>query len=853
MTDSTQSSPSSTPGKRTSSMQDATLPPVAHAWVSPDGTIHVGSEQLSDSFRHLSGASGASGPPLETWEADHEWDLASTTTGGGETGQGGDDLVPDGSIGIEYRTMKAAYSAANVASPRRGSTPHHDPYHGRITEPKTLREPAMESFNLMVVGEAGLGKTTLLESFFQSFKDDEASFALFERKETAIEIETRRQLAEAGAQRNAAERELQAAVEKAQYTRASAKQAEIEQMGQSMAALGAKLKELSAADERQRNELRSLRECCRGRRLEMKRAADQADFVAAAERQLEASILQSECDAVHIQLKQMRRASDEPAGGPGGADDDGADDDDDTIERRSRRSRRALTSATVCIKAFDPFSITVGKHELQVTLVDTPGYGESLDAQESFDVVEQFIDGLFERQLRAESSWSPRDAERLRLQDPLVHVCLYFIAPHRLKHMDIAFMRALHKKVNIVPIIAKSDTMTTKEKEEFKQQLRETLQREGIEAYAFDQGVIRSMEAQDKCEYQQPWAVIGSTDAYLDAGHQVYLRKYPWGDALSSEPAHSDLPALRNLLMWSGQWHDLKMAARSKYELWRASRPLSRRSTTAAALAAKAVVSRAARGVQGIRRRAAGLRSTAAEVCLALGVPPKLAARTLLVLLLALGAVMAPLAVRWATGTDLSASRQLELARQQVGRLGHEKAMLTARYENALAEVRGQLIQAQALAELKERELRERDDALRMAMANATRAERSAADEKGALARSLRMAMARAEACETAAEAASDDCSVGSTLVSAARSTGAVMGSWARGAGEHARAASETLAREASERAKGASSALGQLREAAPALLQSAAKDVGVATRRLLAEVKATTKENEMAGAESAM
>ena len=33
-----------------------------------------------------------------------------------------------------------------------------------------------------------------------------------------------------------------------------------------------------------------------------------------------------------------------------------------------------------------------------------------------------------------------------------------------------------------------------------------------------------------------PWAVIGSTDAYLDAGAAVYLRKYPWGDALSSEP-----------------------------------------------------------------------------------------------------------------------------------------------------------------------------------------------------------------------------------------------------------------------------------------------------------------------------
>ena len=114
-----------------------------------------------------------------------------------------------------------------------------------------MREPPQESFNLMVVGEAGLGKTTLLESFFQSFKDDEAAFALFERKETAIEIETRRQLAEAGAQRNAAERELQAAVEKAHYAKASAKQAEIERMSQTMASLSARLKELSAADERQ--------------------------------------------------------------------------------------------------------------------------------------------------------------------------------------------------------------------------------------------------------------------------------------------------------------------------------------------------------------------------------------------------------------------------------------------------------------------------------------------------------------------------------------------------------------------------------------------------------------------------
>jgi septin family protein len=39
--------------------------------------------------------------------------------------------------------------------------------------------------------------------------------------------------------------------------------------------------------------------------------------------------------------------------------------------------------------------------------------------------------------------------------------CNYVVAS--LKPLDIAFMRAIHHKVNIVPIIAKSDTVTKEE------------------------------------------------------------------------------------------------------------------------------------------------------------------------------------------------------------------------------------------------------------------------------------------------------------------------------------------------------------------------------------------------------
>ena len=276
-----------------------------------------------------------------------EWDMASNATGG-ETGPGGHNLVPPGVVGAEYRMMKEALEAPAA----RGGTPQRDPYHGRITDPKcapsappllhlvsnatrhsphahpcatyesrfarvrvrTLREPPRESFNLMVVGEAGLGKTTLLESFFKSFKDDEAAFALFERKETATEIETRRQLADAQVRRNAAERELQAAVEKANYTVAHAKQEEIARLSTSMAVISERLKELSAADERRRNELRCLREATRSLRQEMKRAADQSSFVVAAELQLEASLLQAECDLVQGELKRMRHGTDADVG-----------------------------------------------------------------------------------------------------------------------------------------------------------------------------------------------------------------------------------------------------------------------------------------------------------------------------------------------------------------------------------------------------------------------------------------------------------------------------------------------------------------------------------------------------------
>lgn len=57
--------------------------------------------------------------------------------------------------------------------------------------------------------------------------------------------------------------------------------------------------------------------------------------------------------------------------------------------------------------------------------------------------------------------------------DTRIHCCLYFIAPtcQTLKPIDIVVMKRLAEVVNVVPVIAKSDSLTLEERESFKQRV----------------------------------------------------------------------------------------------------------------------------------------------------------------------------------------------------------------------------------------------------------------------------------------------------------------------------------------------------------------------------------------------
>ncbi|XP_061673465.1 septin 5a isoform X3 [Syngnathoides biaculeatus] len=120
--------------------------------------------------------------------------------------------------------------------------------------------------------------------------------------------------------------------------------------------------------------------------------------------------------------------------------------------------------------------------KLKLTIVDTPGFGDAVNNNECWKPITDYIDQQFEQYFRDESGLN-----RKNIQDNRVHCCLYFIPPfgHGLRPVDVEFMKALHEKVNIIPLIAKADCLTPTEIKKLKDRIREEIDKFGIKVYQF--------------------------------------------------------------------------------------------------------------------------------------------------------------------------------------------------------------------------------------------------------------------------------------------------------------------------------------------------------------------------------
>jgi septin family protein len=209
--------------------------------------------------------------------------------------------------------------------------------------------------------------------------------------------------------------------------------------------------------------------------------------------------------------------------------------------------------------------------KLKLTVVDAAGFGDGLDCTKDCEPIAQYIDRQFEKYFDYENGLNRR-----QIQDTRVHCCFYFISPDNwsLKPLDVLLMKSLHRKVNIIPLIAKADMLTPSERDEMKKRILKDIQSHEIALYSIPEDFDEDSDYRDsvsQLKAAMPFAVSASLKTEEIRGRSVSVRAYPWGTHEVENGDHSDFVRLKSLLVTNMQ--DLREVTHEvHYENFRAQR-----------------------------------------------------------------------------------------------------------------------------------------------------------------------------------------------------------------------------------------------------------------------------------------
>ncbi|KAI8929820.1 Septin-domain-containing protein [Entophlyctis helioformis] len=181
-----------------------------------------------------------------------------------------------------------------------------------------------------------------------------------------------------------------------------------------------------------------------------------------------------------------------------------------------------------------------------LTVIDTPGFGDQLNRETNFEPIINYVESQYDNYLSAEKS----QEKRQNIPDTRVHALLYFLPPTGgscLRDLDLEFLQRLCTKVNVIPVIAKADSLSHEEAALYKQAILRDFDKYDIRTYpthhADDRDFVPNVEK------YIPFTVIGS-DTMVDVGGKaVRARRYRWGTVEVENPEHCDFVHLRELLI----------------------------------------------------------------------------------------------------------------------------------------------------------------------------------------------------------------------------------------------------------------------------------------------------------------
>ncbi|KAJ2613928.1 Septin spn4 [Coemansia sp. RSA 1365] len=214
---------------------------------------------------------------------------------------------------------------------------------------------------------------------------------------------------------------------------------------------------------------------------------------------------------------------------------------------------------------------------VKLNVVDTPGFGDYVDNNDCWLPVVDFIENQYEQYLRQE-----QQPVRKGVVDMRVHACLYFIRPngHTLKPLDVRAMKAIGARVNLIPIIAKADTLSPAALRQFKKRVMDVIDAQSIRIY---QPPVESDDEHSTRRNKDiisavPFAIIGSDrEVKTEDGRHVKGRLYPWGVAEVENDEHCDFKKLRSLLIRTHMLDLISTTEEVHYDKYRTTQMKSRK------------------------------------------------------------------------------------------------------------------------------------------------------------------------------------------------------------------------------------------------------------------------------------
>lgn len=199
------------------------------------------------------------------------------------------------------------------------------------------------------------------------------------------------------------------------------------------------------------------------------------------------------------------------------------------------------------------------QERIMVTVIDTVG------GYSSTQHVGPIVSYLEKQHIEYERNKLYRRRNKRAFEDTRIVCLFYFFGPHRVLDDDISFLKCLHDKVPIVPIVAKADSATVEELAEQLHLIRARLEAANIQYFDFGEDDINEDWLEQPFD-RQAFTTVGMAMAAAGTPAQVAPirpmvrnvfavisnpRRYIWGTAREDDPTHSDTVRLHNALFGS--------------------------------------------------------------------------------------------------------------------------------------------------------------------------------------------------------------------------------------------------------------------------------------------------------------